>query len=121
MRRNWSRIFALPLLLSVALLLLAACGAGTTGNGSSTPTTGNVVIKLATELPVSGKDTSNGKPAEDGAHMALDEANANHTIPGYTLVLVPTDDVGPNGTHDPAVGSQHVTALIGDAQVAGIV
>ena len=85
MRRSWSRIFALPMLLSVALLLLAACGAGTTGNGgSSTPTTGNVTIKIATELPVSGKDTSNGKPAENGAHMALDEANANHTIPGYT-------------------------------------
>nr|HET6902942.1 branched-chain amino acid ABC transporter substrate-binding protein [Ktedonobacteraceae bacterium] len=122
MRRSWSRIFALPMLLSVALLLLAACGAGTTGNGGgSTPTTGNVTIKIATELPVSGKDTSNGKPAENGAHMALDEANANHTIPGYNLVLVPTDDVGPNGTHDPAVGAQHVTSLIGDAQVAAIV
>jgi len=110
------------MLLSVALLLLSACGAGTTGNESgSTPTTGNITIKIATEFPVSGKDTSNGKPAEDGAHMALDEANASHLIPGVTLVLVPTDDVGPNGTHDPAVGSQHVTALIGDAQVAGIV
>ena len=123
MRRSWSRIFAYPMLLSVALLLLAACGAGTTGNGNSgsTPTTGNITIKIATELPVSGKDTSNGKPAENGAHIALDEANASHLIPGVTLVLVPTDDVGPSGTHDPAVGAQHVTTLIGDAQVAGIV
>ena len=123
MRRSWSRIFAYPMLLSVALLLLAACGAGTTGNGNSgsTPTTSNITIKIATELPVSGKDTSNGKPAENGAHMALDEANASHLIPGVTLVLVPTDDVGPSGTHDPAVGAQHVTSLIGDAQVAGIV
>ncbi len=123
MRRSWSRIFAVPMLLSVALLLLAGCGAGTTGNGNggSTPTTGNVTIKIATELPVSGKDTSNGKPAENGAHMAIDEANASHLIPGVTLVLVPTDDVGPSGTHDPAVGAQHVTAQIGDAQVAGIV
>ncbi|HYK84428.1 MAG TPA: branched-chain amino acid ABC transporter substrate-binding protein [Ktedonobacteraceae bacterium] len=121
MRRNWSRIFALPLLLSIALMLLAACGSGTTGTGNSTPTSGNVVIKIATDFPVSGKDTSSGKPAEDGAHMALDEANAANAIPGYKLVFDPTDDVGPTGTHDPAVGAQHVTALIGDAQVAGII
>lgn len=121
MRRSWSRIFALPMLLSVALMLLAACGSGTSGTGNSTPTTGNVVIKIATDFPVSGKDTSSGKPAENGAHMALNEANSSNAIPGYTLVFDPTDDVGPNGTHDPAVGAQHVTALIGDAQVAGII
>jgi branched-chain amino acid transport system substrate-binding protein len=123
MRRSWSRIFALPMLLSLALLLLAACGSGTTGNGSSgnTPTSGSTVIKIATDLPVSGKDTSSGKPTEDGAHLALDQANANHTIPGYTLVFVPKDDVGTTGSHDPAVGAQNVTSLISDALVAGII
>jgi branched-chain amino acid transport system substrate-binding protein len=126
MRKNWSRIFALAMGIPLLLAVLAACGAGTTGTGSSgsgsgSTSAGSTIIKIATELPVSGKDESSGKPAENGAHLAVDQANANHTIPGYTLVFDPKDDVGPNGTNDPAVGAQNVTALIGDALVAGIV
>ncbi len=125
MRRNRSRIMALAMGISLLLAILAACGSGTTttttGGGGTTPTAGSTIIKIATDLPVSGKDESSGKPAENGAHLAVDQANANHTIPGYTLVFVPKDDVGPAGIHDPAVGAANVRALIGDALVAGIV
>jgi branched-chain amino acid transport system substrate-binding protein len=122
MQRNLSRIFALVMGFSLALALLSACGAGTTTAGpSSTAATGSTTIKIATDLPVSGKDESSGKPAEDGANLAVMEANANHTIPGYTLVFDPKDDVGASGLHDPAVGAQNVTSLISDALVAGIV
>src|SRR6266568_4738332 len=101
MRRNLSRIFAVVMGLSLFLAILTACGAGTTtGTPSGTPS---------------------GKPAEDGANLAVMEANAKHTINGYTLVFDPRDDVGANGLHDPAVGAQNVTALVGDALVAGIV
>src|SRR5258706_15484242 len=120
MKRSWSRIFALVMGLSLLLAMLAACGAGTTGS-TSTPTTGSKIIKVATDFPVTGKDESGGKPAENGAHLAVDQANANHTIPGYTLQFVPKDDVGPSGSHDPAVGKNNVTALISDGLVAGIV
>src|SRR5229473_280890 len=122
MRRNLSRMFAVVMGLSLFLAILTACGAGTTtGTPGGTPGTGSTTIKIATDLPVSGKDTSSGKPAEDGANLAVMEANANKTIPGYTLVFDPKDDVGANGLHDPAVGAQNVTALVGDALVAGIV
>src|SRR5258708_34057804 len=122
MKRSWVRIFALPRWIPILAMLLAACGAGTnTGTGSSTPSTGSTTIKIATDLPVSGKDASSGKPAEDGANLAVMEANAKHTINGYTLVFDPKDDVGPSGIHDPAVGAQNVTALVGDALVAGII
>jgi len=123
MKKSWSRIFALTLGIPLLLAILAACGSGTTGGGSSTtPTvTGSTTIKVATELPTSGKDATSGKPAENGAHLAVDQANANHTIPGYTLLFVPKDDVGPSGIHDPTVGAANVTALASDALVAGIV
>jgi branched-chain amino acid transport system substrate-binding protein len=121
MRSSWSRIFALVMGLPLVLALLAACGSGTTGAGGSTPAAGSTTIKIATDFPVSGKDASGGKPTENGAHLAVDQANTNHTIPGYTLQFVPKDDVGPSGAHDPAVGKANVTALIGDALVAGIV
>ncbi len=121
MRRSWSRIFALTMGIPLLFAILVACGSGTSGTGGSTPAAGSTTIKIATDLPASGKDASSGKPAENGAHLAVDQANQNHTIPGITLVFVPKDDVGPSGTHDPAVGAQNVNALVGDALVAGIV
>src|SRR3981081_825366 len=122
MKRSWSRILALTMGIPLLLAILAACGSGTTSTGTNaTAVTGSTTIKIATDFPVSGADESSGKPAEDGAHLAVNQANANHTIPGYTLVFNPTDDVGPSGIHDPAIGSQHVTQLISDGLVAGIV
>ncbi|MDQ2903728.1 MAG: branched-chain amino acid ABC transporter substrate-binding protein [Ktedonobacteraceae bacterium] len=123
MRRISGRIMTLAMGLSLLLAILASCGAGTTGGGNTgngTPT-GSTIIKVASDFPVSGKDTSSGKPAENGAHMAVDEANASNAVPGYKLVFVPKDDVGPSGLHDPSVGQQLVRGLIGDALVAGIV
>lgn len=122
MQRNWSRIFALVMGIPLLLAILAACGSGSgTGSGSATTTGGSTVIKIGTDLPVSGQEVSNGKPAENGAHLAVDEANSSNFLPGYTFQFVPKDDVGPSGAHDPAVGKANVTALIGDALVAGIV
>jgi len=103
------------------LAILVACGTGITGtSGSGTPT-GSTTIKVATELPVTGGDASIGKPTENGAHLAVDQANAKQTIPGYTLQFVGDDDVGVGGVHDPTKGANNVTGLIGDALVAGIV
>jgi len=121
MRKSWSRIFALTLGIPLLLAILVACGSGTTTTGSTTPVAGSTTIKVSTDFPVSGKDASGGKPAENGAHLAVDQANANKTIPGYTLQFVPKDDVGPSGAHDPAVGKANITALIGDGLVAGVV
>ncbi len=103
---------------------------GMTGSGPSSTTNsgttsggivGSTIIKIASDLPVSGADGSSGKPVENAVHLAIDQANANHTIPGYTLVFDSKDDVGPGGFHDQAVGAQNVTSLISDALVAGIV
>jgi branched-chain amino acid transport system substrate-binding protein len=124
MKRSWSRIFALTLGIPLLLAILVACGGTGTTGGSGTSgggTTSGGIIKIATDLPVSGAEATDGKPAENGAHLALDQANANHTIPGYTLVFDPQDDVGASGVHDPAVGAANVTKLIGDAEVAGII
>lgn len=121
MNKSWSRIFALSMGIPLLLMLLAACGGSGTGTGGTTPTA-NIVIKVATELPVSGADASSGKPAENGAHLAVDQAVASNLLgSGYTLEFVTKDDVGASGTHDPTVGATNVQALVGDAEVAGIV
>jgi len=121
MKRSWSRIFALTMGIPLLLAILAACGSGTTSGGSTPAATTSATVKIGTDLPVSGKDTSSGKPAQDGAQLAVNQANANHTVTGVTFVFDPKDDVGPSGTHDPTVGAANVTALVGDAEVAGMV
>jgi branched-chain amino acid transport system substrate-binding protein len=125
MQKRTLRIFVLAMGIPLLLAMLAACGSGTstgtTGTGNSSTPTGSKTIEIATDFPTSGKDTSSGKPAEDGAHLALDQANQQNAIPGYKLVFVPKDDVGPQGIHDPTVGAQNIRALIGDALVAGVV
>lgn len=122
MKRSWSRIFALTMGISLLLAILAACGSGTSTTGtSSTATTGSTTIKIATDFPTTGKEATSGKPAENAVALAVKQANANHTISGYTLAFVPKDDVGPAGIHDPTSGAANVRALIGDALVAGLV
>ncbi len=106
-----------PLLL---LIILSACGTGVTTT-SGTKQAGSTTIEIGTDFPVSGREVTTGKPIEDGARLAIDEANTSHLIPGYTFSIVAKDDVGPSGSHDPAIGAQNVTALIDDALVAGIV
>jgi len=127
MQRRLSRIFALIVGIPLLLAMLAACGAGTTSSGGggtsggSGSAKGSTVIKIASDFPVSGKDESAGKPAENGAHLAVDEANSTNFLPGYTFQFVAKDDVGPAGTHDGATGQKNVTDLVGDALVAGMV
>ena len=122
MQRRWLRILSSLVGFSLFLSALAACGAGTTtpnntGGGSNQKT----IIEIGTELPTTGADASTGKPAENGAALAIAEANNDpNFLPGYTFVQVKKDDVGPSGTHDSTVGQQNITSLIGDARVAGI-
>jgi len=118
MSKRLLRFFVTSLGLALFLGILSACGAGTQ---STTSTNSVVTIKIATELPVSDQDESSGKPAEDGAHLAVDQANKSNFLPGYNFVFDPQDDVGASGVHDPSVGAKNVTSLIGDAAVAGIV
>jgi branched-chain amino acid transport system substrate-binding protein len=120
MRRLRSRIFLAAIGIPLLLTFLAACGAGT-GNNSNNTGSQTYTIKIGTDFPASGKDESSGKPAQNGAQIAVNDANAEHLIPGVTFVLEPKDDVGPSGAHDPDIGQKNVQDLIGDAQVAGIV
>jgi branched-chain amino acid transport system substrate-binding protein len=122
MKKSWSRILALTMGIPLLLAILAACGSGTSSGGGTTPTApASVTIKIGTELPTSGKDQSSGKPAQNGAQLAVDQANQNHTVAGVTFVFDPKDDVGPSGTNDPTVGAANITALVSDAEVASVV
>jgi branched-chain amino acid transport system substrate-binding protein len=121
MQRRWTRILASIAGFSLVLSMLAACGSGAVGPGTgSNNSNQKITIEIGTELPTTGADASTGLPAENGAALAIQQANASNFLPGYTFVQVKKDDVGVSGTHDSTVGAQNITSLIGDARVAAI-
>jgi branched-chain amino acid transport system substrate-binding protein len=109
------RLAGLSVLVGLVALALASCG------GSSSTGAAKVVIKIGTDLPVSGGDASAGKPAQNGVTLAVEQANANNTVAGYTFVQSNYDDVGTSGTHDPTVGANNVRDMIGHAQIAAYI
>ncbi len=122
MRKRWSRILALSMGIPLLLAMLAACGAGTTGSGGSATatTSGPIILKIGSDFPTSAKDASAGKPAQNGAQLAVDQANKEKLVPNVTFQFVPKDDVGPSGAHDAATGQKNMADLIGDGLVVGV-
>lgn len=118
MKQSRLRMLSLATGMFLLLAMLAACGTGTT-TGTGTPT--NTVIKVATDLPISGGEVDIGTSTMNGAILAVDQANANHTIPNVTLQLIKKDDAGAAGTPDGPTGAANIQSLLGDPQVAGVI
>lgn len=81
----------------------------------------STTIRLGTDLPVTGLEKEDGQPVQDGVDMAIQLANRNNVLPGYTLVPDYKDDTGRNDQHDPQVGVQNINTLLQDGLVAGII
>lgn len=119
MARCWFQVFRLLTGVALFAALLVGCETSTPHPGNNTTTPG--VIKIGTEFPLMGADAAIGKAAEDGVRLAIDEANRQDVLPGYTLMLDAKNDVGASGSQDPSIGAVNVMELITDAQVAGII
>jgi branched-chain amino acid transport system substrate-binding protein len=91
---------------------------GCTGGGGAC--SGDKVLCIGTELPMSGGETANGVPTANGVKLAIKQANANNVIAGYTLKINVQDDAL-NGVHDPATGAKNMTTLAADPAVIGVV
>ncbi|MBV8196378.1 MAG: ABC transporter substrate-binding protein [Candidatus Dormibacteraeota bacterium] len=79
-------------------------------------------VGVATDLPTSGSDATDGMPAEQGAELAVDQAQSAGMFGGCTLKYTADDDASVAlGKHDPALGAQNITALVGDPTVVGVV
>lgn len=111
---------ALRVLLGLALwtVLATGCASGAPGPGPG-PTAGGVIV-IGAELALSGSQADVGQEVENGIRLALEQANRQHVLPGYTLVLQTRDDVGASGQPDPSIGAVDALEFASDAQVAGI-
>ena len=105
--------------------LVSACGTttSTSSSGGGTGLAGcHGTITVATDLPLTGGDATDGPFPQMAAALAVEQANTAKTLGGCTLKYVSKDDssVLKNG-HDPAQGAQNITALASDPSVVGVV
>ncbi len=109
-----------------ALGVLAACGTTSTTTSSSAGATGiaacHGTITVATDMPLTGGDATDGPFPAYAAQLAVTQATANKLMGGCTLKYISKDDstVLKNG-HDPAQGAANITALASDQTVMGVV
>ena len=115
---------------ALAAAVLAACtnsssSTSSTSSSSSAPSSGGAAsggtIKIGVDLPVSGADASIGIPTQNGAVLAIEEANKNGFAGGkYKLEASLLDDAV-QGKHDPAAGAQNVKTFIADSAVLAMI
>jgi branched-chain amino acid transport system substrate-binding protein len=73
------------------------------------------VIKIALEMSFTGSDATS---AVRGAQMAIDEANAAKTVPGYKFESVKFDDgTATAGQYDPAQGATNARKMVSDKDI----
>ncbi len=108
--------------LTLASLVLAACGAGGGGGGGETATKGT--IKIGIDLPVTGADASDGLPTQYGAQLAIKQAGKVCGVQKkdacWKLESLPLDDAV-NGVHNEAKGAQNVQQFVTDSAVLAMV
>ena len=101
------KLFGLLALLVTLSMLLAACGA---------PAAGGMVIKIATQSPLSGGQSSVGVDIKNGAELALSQLSEPLTKMGFTVQLAPYDDQA-----NPDNGVANAKNIVGDAAVLCVV
>lgn len=101
-------------MLAVASLAFAGCGTRTdagTGGGSGTK-----VATIGVIAPLSGDLSALGLGIRNSVDLAIQQANKNGTIPGWTLKLDAQDDQA-----TPDVGKNAATKLASEDTVVGVV
>jgi branched-chain amino acid transport system substrate-binding protein len=107
-------------LAATAVLVIAGCSNTGTASGGASGAAGGKTIKIGTEFPMSGAEQANGEPSANGVKLAIKQANAKGTIPGYTLDINLQDDAV-NGVHNPQQGATNLHTLVADTSVVGVV
>ena len=116
--------------LSIGVLAVGCSSSSTTSQSSSASSpsaagdnsnaSGGTPIKIGIEFPLSGGDASNGIPSDNGAKLAIQEANKAGVPGGFTFVADDLDDAV-QGTHDPAQGAQNTKTFISDSAVLAMI
>ena len=109
--------------LLAGALALTACGTnreegggGAAAGGEGACDTSKGTLVIGSVAPLSGDLSALGLGMRNAADLAIDQANAACTVPGYNLVLQAEDDQGL-----PQIASQAASRLASDANVVGVI
>ena len=91
-------------MISRRMTFKAALGiAAAAGAGSGAAWAADKPLKIGVNLSFTGADAESAARISNGAILAFEEANAAHTVKGYTFQVVKLDDATPTaGQYDPA-------------------
>ena len=108
------------------VVFVAACSNGpSTSSGAATssaaPAGSAQVIKIGVDLPVSGADAAIGVPTQNGAVLAIEQADKHGFAGGAFKLEASLLDDAVQGVHDPAAGAQNVKTFIADSAVLAMV
>jgi len=104
-----------------AIAVMAACIGCAVAAAGAFAATKSTAVKIGLVLPLSGTSATIGQAAENGAQLAVQQANSGKLVRGVTFSLLPESDVGAAGAPDGATGATQIKGLIGDGLVAGVV
>jgi branched-chain amino acid transport system substrate-binding protein len=80
------------------------------------------VIKIGADLSLTGADAESATRVKDGIIMAIDQANKNKTVPGYTFELMTLDDgTATSGQYDPAQAATNARKMVSDPDVVAAI
>lgn len=125
--RPVSWVPAMLCILLVVGLSVSACSlfpASNFGGGTATPPptlARSMTIEIGSDFATTGVDAANDLPLQYGVKMAIDQANEEKLVPGYTFTQRTFNDVGANNRFDPAVGTQNIMQAVADGLVVGVV
>lgn len=105
------------LAVAAAAGLLAACSGGSSG---ASRVAASRIVKIGIDLPLSGADASVGISTEQGALLAIEQAQKKGLPGGFTLRADPLDD-SLQGVHSPQQGASNVRSFVSDAAVLAVV
>ena len=120
-KNNINRMLCVALSI-LLVFVLAACGGGNAGSGTTGDTSGGGVtatgetIKLGAIYPLTGSVAAIGENIRHGLEMAVDEVNAAGGVNGKQIELVWGDTQG-----DPKIGMSEAERLITQENVVALV
>ena len=108
------------ILTGAALVAVMAACSGNNQAGTSNSAPSGSAIKIGIDLPVSGADASIGIPTQNGAVLAIEQAEKKGLPAGLHLSADALDDAV-QGVHSPQQGAANTKNFISDANVLAMI
>src|SRR5579863_6943107 len=107
---------------AAARMLAGTAATAALGAGIAPALAEDKVIKIGADLSLTGADAENALRVKNGIVMAVDAANAEKAVKGYTFELMTLDDgTATAGQYDPAQAATNARKMVSDSAVVAAV